>query len=174
MFITFECAFFTVLSVHADYFRPQNDTDLSTVDEGGVAAVRDGETYPCGGCGREVKDDDEAIFCESGCEQWYHRWGLLNIHTTYVQHINFNMHVYTYMYMYISLVDQTTPSAALDVACWWFNTSSAAEGVVWSTRLTCMYLVSPWAISNLWVVSSLGLSAPPILFVPRTFFYHWS
>lgn len=31
------------------------------------------EVYPCGGCGREVRDDDEAIFCESGCEQWYHR-----------------------------------------------------------------------------------------------------
>lgn len=62
------------LSVHSDCFHSQNDTDLSATDEGGVAAVRDGnDTYPCGGCGREVKDDDEAIFCESGCEQWYHR-----------------------------------------------------------------------------------------------------
>ena len=44
---------------------------MSTADESGAAAMR--EVYPCGGCGREVRDDDEAIFCESGCEQWYHR-----------------------------------------------------------------------------------------------------
>lgn len=31
------------------------------------------EKYPCGKCSREVRDDDEAIYCESGCEQWYHR-----------------------------------------------------------------------------------------------------
>ena len=33
----------------------------------------EGDKYPCGECGKEVKDDDEAIYCESGCEQWYHR-----------------------------------------------------------------------------------------------------
>ena len=32
------------------------------------------EKFPCGECGKEVKDNDEAIYCESGCEQWYHRW----------------------------------------------------------------------------------------------------
>ena len=41
---------------------------------GESGAVRDSnELYPCGGCGDEVKDEDEAIYCESGCEQWYHR-----------------------------------------------------------------------------------------------------
>jgi len=34
---------------------------------------RGGGEYPCGVCTREVRDDDEAIYCESGCEQWYHR-----------------------------------------------------------------------------------------------------
>ena len=29
--------------------------------------------YPCGICHEEVKDEDEGIFCESGCEKWYHR-----------------------------------------------------------------------------------------------------
>lgn len=24
-------------------------------------------------CSSEVTDEDEAIFCESGCQQWYHR-----------------------------------------------------------------------------------------------------
>ena len=42
----------------------------------GVGGGSEGERgkYPCGECGREVKDNDEAIYCESGCEQWYHRW----------------------------------------------------------------------------------------------------
>lgn len=34
---------------------------------------RGSDNYPCGGCGKEVLDDHEAIYCESGCEQWYHR-----------------------------------------------------------------------------------------------------
>ena len=38
----------------------------------GVEEERD--KFPCGECGREVRDNDEAIYCESGCEQWYHRW----------------------------------------------------------------------------------------------------
>lgn len=38
---------------------------------GVVSEVR--EKYPCGECEHEVKDNDEAIYCESGCEQWYHR-----------------------------------------------------------------------------------------------------
>lgn len=29
--------------------------------------------YPCGICKREVNDNDDAIFCETGCSQWYHR-----------------------------------------------------------------------------------------------------
>lgn len=29
--------------------------------------------YPCGICKREVNDNDDAIFCETGCAQWYHR-----------------------------------------------------------------------------------------------------
>ena len=37
------------------------------------------EKYPCGSCALEVRDDDEAIYCESGCEQWYHRWALRHI-----------------------------------------------------------------------------------------------
>lgn len=28
--------------------------------------------YPCGICKREVNDNDDAIFCETGCSQWYH------------------------------------------------------------------------------------------------------
>lgn len=31
------------------------------------------EEYPCGGCGQDVQDHHEAIYCESGCERWYHR-----------------------------------------------------------------------------------------------------
>jgi hypothetical protein len=31
------------------------------------------QSYPCGTCRKEVSDDDAAIFCESGCSQWYHR-----------------------------------------------------------------------------------------------------
>lgn len=31
------------------------------------------EEYPCGGCGQAVEDHHEAIYCESGCERWYHR-----------------------------------------------------------------------------------------------------
>eukprot|EP00117_Sycon_ciliatum_P032647 scpid87263/ scgid25271/ Pygopus homolog 1 len=30
-------------------------------------------TYPCGICLKEVTDDDEAIYCEHGCEHWFHR-----------------------------------------------------------------------------------------------------
>ena len=45
--------------------------------------MREGnKIFPCGGCGREVQDDDEAIFCESGCEQWYHRSDGLLVSTT--------------------------------------------------------------------------------------------
>ena len=29
--------------------------------------------FPCGTCGLEVGDEDEGIYCESGCEKWYHR-----------------------------------------------------------------------------------------------------
>ena len=29
--------------------------------------------FPCGICDEEVKDEDEGIQCESGCEKWYHR-----------------------------------------------------------------------------------------------------
>ena len=29
--------------------------------------------YPCGICDEEVGDDDDGIYCESGCELWYHR-----------------------------------------------------------------------------------------------------
>ena len=29
--------------------------------------------YPCGVCGKEVNDNDEAILCEAGCTFWYHR-----------------------------------------------------------------------------------------------------
>ena len=31
------------------------------------------QSYPCGLCRKEVSDDDAAIFCETGCSQWYHR-----------------------------------------------------------------------------------------------------
>ena len=31
------------------------------------------EEYPCGGCSQDVQDHHEAIYCESGCERWYHR-----------------------------------------------------------------------------------------------------
>lgn len=46
-------------------------------DEGeGAGGESEGERekFPCGQCSKEVKDNDEAIYCESGCEQWYHRW----------------------------------------------------------------------------------------------------
>lgn len=29
--------------------------------------------FPCGLCGEEVKDEDEGVYCESGCEKWFHR-----------------------------------------------------------------------------------------------------
>ena len=29
--------------------------------------------YPCGICRKEVHDSDQAVFCESGCNFWYHR-----------------------------------------------------------------------------------------------------
>eukprot|EP00112_Aurelia_sp_Birch-Aquarium-sp1_P004053 Seg1459.8 transcript_id=Seg1459.8/GoldUCD/mRNA.D3Y31 product="Protein pygopus" protein_id=Seg1459.8/GoldUCD/D3Y31 len=29
--------------------------------------------FPCGSCGKEVNDNDEAILCEAGCAYWYHR-----------------------------------------------------------------------------------------------------
>ncbi|XP_003385401.1 PREDICTED: pygopus homolog 2-like [Amphimedon queenslandica] len=29
--------------------------------------------FPCGICFEEVKDEDEGILCESGCDKWYHR-----------------------------------------------------------------------------------------------------
>eukprot|EP00794_Sanderia_malayensis_P009906 gene9906-10919_t len=29
--------------------------------------------FPCGSCGKEVNDNDEAIMCEAGCSYWYHR-----------------------------------------------------------------------------------------------------
>ena len=29
--------------------------------------------FPCGSCGKEVNDNDEAILCEAGCTYWYHR-----------------------------------------------------------------------------------------------------
>ena len=29
--------------------------------------------YPCGICDEEVGDDDDGIYCESGCDLWYHR-----------------------------------------------------------------------------------------------------
>ncbi|ESO07801.1 hypothetical protein HELRODRAFT_98481 [Helobdella robusta] len=29
--------------------------------------------YPCGNCHKEIHDNDQAIFCESGCNFWYHR-----------------------------------------------------------------------------------------------------
>lgn len=38
---------------------------------GGAGVSR--EEYPCGGCGQAVEDHHEAIYCESGCERWYHR-----------------------------------------------------------------------------------------------------
>ena len=30
-----------------------------------------GPDYPCGSCGREVSDDDQAIDCDS-CHTWFH------------------------------------------------------------------------------------------------------
>lgn len=32
--------------------------------------------YPCGICHKEVHDNDQAILCESGCNFWFHRYGL--------------------------------------------------------------------------------------------------
>ena len=29
--------------------------------------------YPCGICHHEVHDNDQAMFCESGCNFWFHR-----------------------------------------------------------------------------------------------------
>ncbi|XP_076338867.1 uncharacterized protein LOC143240401 [Tachypleus tridentatus] len=29
--------------------------------------------YPCGICHKEVHDNDQAVFCESGCNFWFHR-----------------------------------------------------------------------------------------------------
>jgi len=29
--------------------------------------------YPCGMCHKEVNDNDEAVFCESGCNFFFHR-----------------------------------------------------------------------------------------------------
>lgn len=29
--------------------------------------------YPCGGCHKEVHDNDQGILCESGCNFWFHR-----------------------------------------------------------------------------------------------------
>lgn len=55
----------TIHSILRPHFLIQSDGDGVTGEEG--------ERFPCGECGEEVKDDDEAIYCESGCEQWYHR-----------------------------------------------------------------------------------------------------
>ncbi|RDD45222.1 Pygopus-like protein 1 [Trichoplax sp. H2] len=33
----------------------------------------DEPSYPCGACGKEVNDNDDAILCESGCDVWFHR-----------------------------------------------------------------------------------------------------
>lgn len=30
-------------------------------------------TYTCGKCGKDVNDNDEALFCESSCKFFYHR-----------------------------------------------------------------------------------------------------
>ena len=49
----------------------QSESETSGREEG--RGVKVGGDFPCGVCGREVNDDDEAIYCESGCEQWYHR-----------------------------------------------------------------------------------------------------
>lgn len=32
-----------------------------------------GAIYPCGVCHKEVHDNDQAVFCESGCNFWFHR-----------------------------------------------------------------------------------------------------
>lgn len=40
---------------------------------GGGGGCVSREEYPCGGCGKDVQDHHEAIYCESGCERWYHR-----------------------------------------------------------------------------------------------------
>ena len=52
------------------FFSPQSDEGEGA--GGGSEGERD--KFPCGECGKEVRDNDEAIYCESGCEQWYHRW----------------------------------------------------------------------------------------------------
>ena len=48
---------------------PQSDGEGVIVSGG----EEEREKYPCGECELEVKDNDEAIYCESGCEQWHHR-----------------------------------------------------------------------------------------------------
>lgn len=59
--------------------------------DGGGATGEEGEKFPCGECGEEVKDDDEAIYCESGCEQWYHRCcSTLHVDTLVVTFTLFN------------------------------------------------------------------------------------
>lgn len=44
-------------------------------EDGGGVSGEEIEKFPCGECVLEVKDNDEAIYCESGCGQWYHRSG---------------------------------------------------------------------------------------------------
>lgn len=51
----------------------QSETEASGNEAGVVGGGVSREEYPCGGCGKDVQDHHEAIYCESGCERWYHR-----------------------------------------------------------------------------------------------------
>lgn len=52
------------------YFKSETEPSGNEGTTGGGVSR---EEYPCGGCGQDVQDHHEAIYCESGCERWYHR-----------------------------------------------------------------------------------------------------
>ncbi|KAL5258812.1 hypothetical protein ACHWQZ_G009317 [Mnemiopsis leidyi] len=45
----------------------------SKIDKRNIKNRKSSSDYPCGICDEEVGDNDDGIFCESGCDLWYHR-----------------------------------------------------------------------------------------------------
>lgn len=43
------------------------------IEKRSIKGRKSSSDYPCGICDEEVGDNDDGIFCESGCELWYHR-----------------------------------------------------------------------------------------------------
>lgn len=53
--------------------KTSNATTQPPLMSGPVVTEESVQSYPCGTCHNEVSDNDDAIFCEIGCSQWYHR-----------------------------------------------------------------------------------------------------